>query len=61
MTVTAPNHERVTFPEWLARVYADRFTGAVVVHFGQGVANEAQVLAAEARIAFDKPPKMRHT
>lgn len=51
--------DRVTFPSWLQQVYAERFTGAVLVHFGEGVAHEIHVLNPETKIRLDKVTKRR--
>lgn len=44
----------LTFAAWLERIYADRYTGPVMLHFGQGVVTEAHVLVKETRVRFDK-------
>lgn len=46
--------ERDSFAALLARLHAERYTGALVLHFGQGVAHHAEIPNAPRRIALDK-------
>jgi hypothetical protein len=43
-----------SFADVLGRLHREGYTGAVLVHFGQGVPSEVQVLSPESRIRLDK-------
>ncbi len=46
--------ERATFLQCFESLYASKFTGAVLVHLGQGVPNRVQPLVADREIVLDK-------
>lgn len=52
---------RPTFPEWLEQVYLERYTGAVLIHFGQGVPGAVQKLATAETIQLDNPGRRSQT
>lgn len=47
-----------TFVEVCQRLYAEKFTGAALVHFGQGVPHEVQPLVPTLKIRVDRPPRV---
>lgn len=50
-----------TFPAMLDRLYAEQYTGAIVVQFGQGVPSAIEIPQPSQRIVLDKALKPRHT
>lgn len=52
---------RLTPAEWLEQMWTQRFTGPVIVHFGDGVPREVQPLTAESRIVLDVPSRRHDT
>ena len=47
----------ITFTSLLEQLYAERYTGAVVLHFGEGMANAVHFLKPVQQIRIDKPPR----
>jgi hypothetical protein len=43
-----------TFPALLQRLYREQYTGAVTMHFGQGVPTMVELPATPTRIILDK-------
>jgi hypothetical protein len=48
-----------SFPALLARLYDERYTGAVVIQFGSGVPAAVEFPQPPVTIRLDKPPKLR--
>lgn len=46
-----------TFPAVLERLYADKYTGPIVVQFGQGVPSAIEIPCAPKRIRLEKVAK----
>lgn len=49
---------RPSFPELLERLFADKHTGPVTVHFAQGVPNVIEIPGEATKIRLDK--RARH-
>lgn len=46
--------ERESFSALLQRLHAERYTGAVTLHFGQGIAHAADLQSQATRITLTK-------
>lgn len=49
---------RETFSDLLHRLYVERYTGPVVLQFGQGVPNVAEIPQPSVQIRLDKPARL---
>lgn len=49
-----------TFPAVLARLYGERYTGPIIIQFGEGVPSVIEIPQPAIAIRLDKPPKRRH-
>jgi hypothetical protein len=49
--------EQITMPDLLMRLYTERYTGSLVLHFGQGIAHAAEFPQPPIRILLDRPQK----
>jgi hypothetical protein len=54
MTHERPPADRATFPAVLAKLFEQKHTGPVIVHFAQGHPNVIEVPGAATRIVLDK-------
>jgi hypothetical protein len=54
-----PDVQAQPFSQWLEKMFAERYTGAVLIQFGEGIPREVQPLKAETRIPLDIPSRRR--